>query len=655
MLAGNVEAPVKPASFLLLSFLTLCTSANTQQVTPDPSSSIPTLRAQASLVVVDVVVTDANGNPIHSLTREDFAIRESGILQQPRVFEEHSTVPPVGPSTATRAEPLPPGTFTNRIVAPRASGLTVILLDRLNTPLKDQPYLHQQLVAYLRTLSPGTPVAIFSLNSRLKLLQGFTTDQRVLQTTAESTLQEKSVLLSNGQEANAVDPTIKQKLEDMHLTDSMPEDAKNRLVGYLQNGEDRIESAQSMTRSRLTLDGIDLLARSLASLPGRKNLIWLSGSFAVHLAPHFRREDVKNPYRDLFAVNGNVEQEFREAANLLARSQVAVYPIDSRGLIPSAPMSAAVPRVQFATDNFAMGEDEENFSATLAQEHSVMERLAYESGGHAFFNTTDLTGAIEKAADDGTNYYTLAYTPTNPKWNGNFRKIDIKLAHKGLHLSYRHGYWADDPNSSRSALTRAPQPGEDLHGRVDQNVLVRALGHGVPEPTQINYKLKVAPSSGSTETTLAPNNRIDGPDYAPSHPPYRRYNIDFLADTHDLAFLEQPDGTYSAMLEFVSVVFDAEGRLNTTITNFTKVTVNRSQHERILNEDLHFTQDLSIPQSGAHSIRTAVFDLSTSRIGAIEIPVALVSALPPVAPGPAPGPRAAALKVREKAAENPIH
>src|SRR5260370_779704 len=127
---------------LLLVFSASTLLAPAQAGNPHPP--VQTLKATARLVVVDVVVTDKNQNPVHQLKQSDFTLLEANAPQTIRHFEEH-----IDPElNAAPAEPMPamaPGVFTNFSPAPPASSLNVLLLDTLNTPLKDQAFVRDQL------------------------------------------------------------------------------------------------------------------------------------------------------------------------------------------------------------------------------------------------------------------------------------------------------------------------------------------------------------------------------------------------------------------------------------------------------------------------------------------------------------------------------
>ena len=64
---------------------------------------------------------------------------------------------------------MPPGTFTNYIPVPTDGTLNILLLDTLNTPMKDQTFVRYQLQQYVKNADPHTRIAIFGLGTRLYL------------------------------------------------------------------------------------------------------------------------------------------------------------------------------------------------------------------------------------------------------------------------------------------------------------------------------------------------------------------------------------------------------------------------------------------------------------------------------------------------------
>ena len=121
---------------------------------------------------MDVVVTNGKGEPPPGLRKKDFQILEDGTPHTISVFEEHKGVPP----TQVKLPPMPPNVFTNYPTAESADSVNLLLLDALNTEPKNQIYVREQMIKYLRNVQPGTCLAIFTLGSRLRMVKEFTTD-----------------------------------------------------------------------------------------------------------------------------------------------------------------------------------------------------------------------------------------------------------------------------------------------------------------------------------------------------------------------------------------------------------------------------------------------------------------------------------------------
>ena len=145
-----------------------------------PVSDLPqaTIRASTHMVVVDVIVSDKAGNPVTGLQSSDFSVSEDGKAQKIEAFRSEGGKPAEGRPPLS----LPPHVYTNRTAYKAPPGpLTIIVLDGVNTTLRDQIYARLQLVKYLKTqLQPDQHLAVFALTGRLHLLQDFTNDPNLL-------------------------------------------------------------------------------------------------------------------------------------------------------------------------------------------------------------------------------------------------------------------------------------------------------------------------------------------------------------------------------------------------------------------------------------------------------------------------------------------
>src|SRR6202011_1421899 len=137
---------------------------------------------------------------------------------------------------------------------------------------------------------------------------GFTSDPGMLKAVASGKLGKNSPLLQDAVGGNGIQNT----LADDDLED---QGADPSTVANLRQFDAQQQSFQLQLRVKYTLDAMSQLARYLSTIPGRKNLIWFSGSFPISILP-----DTTSTLPDPFAVVADYEKEFRETVNLLARS-----------------------------------------------------------------------------------------------------------------------------------------------------------------------------------------------------------------------------------------------------------------------------------------------------------------------------------------------
>ena len=600
---------------LPLIFFPALTSLALAQTPAQPASSqpVPTIKAGTQIVIVDVVVADAKGQPVHNLKASDFAVLENNVSQPIKNFEEHTAITAAEAAKLPPMPRMPPGVFTNYTPTPANSAVNVLLLDTLNTPIKDQFFVRDQLKKYLKSAQPGARTAIFGLSSRLYLLQGFTSDPEILKTILNQKDLKASPLLDDPVGGGPGPESLSDTMSDIMGNDP----TATQVIANLQQFEAEQQSFQLQLRARYTLDAMNQLARYLSGIPGRKNLIWFSGSFPITILPD---GDLQNP----FAVVADAEDEFRETTNLLAASQVAVYPVDARGLMTSPTFSATSSNNKYARNPTAFAKDQTKFFQQTADEHSTMLQMAEQTGGHAFINTNGLSQAVASAVDSGSNFYTLTYSPTNTNWNGSFRKIQVRLQQQGLTLAYRRGYYADDPNAPPKHKEPVPATTTTV---APINAMRTAMMRGGPDPTQILFKVLVRPATATTEDTLSTGN---APNPAVKvKPPYRRYTIDFAANPRDISFAHSPEGNYLGHIQFLTYLYDQDGTIINTSGTTVQANIPPAAYNASLSTGLQFHQQISVPVKGSYFLRIGIHDLTGDHVGAIEIPIAAVSRIPP--------------------------
>ncbi|RSL19415.1 VWFA-related protein [Edaphobacter aggregans] len=619
------------SAILLLALLTggvLSAQETPQQAIPTGTTQNDhpayTLHTSTNLVILDVVVSSPNGHPVHDLQAKDFVVSEDGRPQQVRNFQQHA-MPVTGHDDSMAPPKLAPGLFTNFTTSHGDGPANVLLLDMLNTPLRDQTYARQQIQDYLNHAPDGTQVAIFGLSNRLAILQGFTSDTRLLKAalSRKNATKGSSLLndpLGGGTGGGPGESSVSDALADMGTTPDILE-----AVANAQQFEAESETYQFQQRAQITLDALNELARYLANIPGRKNLIWFSGSLPINILPNGNTNNG-------FASMGNWEAEFRETTDLLVRSQVSLYPIDSRGLTNSSVYSAAGSGRKYARDPTIAGKDEAKFDAQRAGENDTMLQTAHDTGGRAFINTNGLSAAVAEAIEHGSSYYTLTYLPANKNWDGLYRKIEVAVPGKNYTLSYRRGYYADDPSTPASLSSHgvAAMP-EDAAAK---SLITRTMVRGSPVPTQIIFTVRVRPETGTAESEALAGNELAAAN-PEARPPFTHYAVDFALNARDISF-SQSNGLLHGAFEFVIFVYDANGALVNRVGSTLHADLKPAVYMDFLHHPLSYNQDISVPRKGDYFLRVAVHDLNSDRVGAVEVPVDSVKNLPPLSADTSP-------------------
>ena len=578
-------------------------------------------------VVVDVVVTDDRGHPVPGLTAADFRVVEDGKPQSIGQFDVHT----LSEAMALPARPavLPANVFVNLPASPEAVGepLTVILFDALNTPLHDQMYARQQMLKFLEHMPIGSQTAIFVLSDRLHLLQGFSGEREVLVAAArrQGPVPDKAGLLQPGDDNGVSTSSPSAQTPSGTMPASIPGPGYVPGAGaagtpgspvsvngpmsvdtLMQHMADEVSSALLDRRVDITLAALQQISRFLSSVPGRKNLIWISSSFPASVGP----DESAGP--TAFENQRSYNQAIVDTDNLLCMSQVAVYPVDARGL--QAPILRSGPGTAQA------------YAANLAATQGTIEQVADETGGHAFYNTNELAKAFATAVDNGSNYYSLTYAPTNPNFDGKLRRIKLSVDHSGYHLAYRRSYYADDagmrPDLPEDLAVAAPDPGS----------LLSALQFGAPLSHEIIFAARVnavgspAPASDQQMASLIPFLQIaarnEGVNFEkPKAPlPLQRYTVQFGVMARQLEMIPGSDGKFHPQLALGVMAFDAGGNPLGGNQTTLGLTVSAAQMPRLMKEGYQAVMTVYAPLNTT-SLRVAVRDDRSNRLGSVEVPL----------------------------------
>jgi VWFA-related protein len=556
---------------------------------------IPVYKATTHEVILDVVVTRKDGDPVTGLSRQDFAIAEDGKPQTVDFFEEHR--PDEKPSSALpEMPPLPPGAVSNAGPGPRGDAVNVLLLDVLNTERADQGYVHAQINEFLKKLQPGTQVAIFVLGSRLGFVQGFTSDTDELIVAMKKAGWPTRAAMAQDRSDNADDAEHIANLQAMRASPTG--------IAALQAAQQAVSTYSRGARAATTFEALDQIAHYLESVPGRKNLIWFAGSFPVVFFPTPAQRQAIEQNPDL---PGYMDQ-VKRTADLFTLSKVAVYPIGAQGVTTEHVMEANADAPGGSGNVGHAGSRADSimfpFAAEAGERADVMyamERLAASTGGKAYFNTNGLNDAMKRAMNHGAHYYTVGYTPTNTKIDGSFRRIDVKVASEEFKLAHRLGYYADRRTGQQAS------PAFDPLGEL--------LAYGLPNATGILYGVRVEPEQGQVTDSAArigENSVLQGP--------LVRYDLDFTIRVSDLDFAEVADRHSGRILVGVKA-YDSDGNAVNWLAQLQNIELTEGDFDEARKSGLQAHLQVDLPdRSGLHLV-TAVYDLNNRHNGTLNVAI----------------------------------
>jgi VWFA-related protein len=388
-------------------------AAQTSQA-PAPQA---TFRTTTSIVEVDVVIHDKQGDFVSGLKAEDLQLYEDGKLQQ---IDQFYLV------AHERGGQLIPVTGDQN-VAPedRARRIFVVMFDEGHLAPESLMRSKNGVARFIKeNIGPGDFAGIFHTG---KMFNGrLTTSTAELLTGLNSAtvgFENRQALLASFREF----PRIPGEIEAMRIADGSVEVVKrvtervcrdDPQTCALNGGANQVENLvqqkarlyvrQARILTDATLQNLRYVVSRLSRIPGRKTLVLLTEGFFL--------EDVRD---DLVAIGADA-----------ARGGTTIYSIDGRGLIGSP---SATSDVLTTAAGRSTGFDSGEGAPVL---------LTSATGGLRLQNIDDIGRAFNMVVRDTSTYYVIGYRPQNSAMDGTFRKIEVKANIKGVNVRSRKGYRA---------------------------------------------------------------------------------------------------------------------------------------------------------------------------------------------------------------------
>jgi hypothetical protein len=249
------------------------------------------------------------------------------------------------------------------------------------------------------------------------------------------------------------------------------------------------------------------------------------------------------------------------------------------------------------------GADQQISHLQSLAEHTTLDILAQQTGGRAVYDSNALQQAMADALSDGSNFYTLAYVPTNKDFDGAQRNIQVRLAHGKADLFYRRSYYADAAMLSQNGVKQD-----------SQTVFLASMERGVPADSQVLFNVHVAAADQQPVT-----GSLAGANTALKNPA-ARYAIGYTADLGTIGLAQNSSGAWQGHVEALAIAYDHDGkRLNWT-TNDVPIALDQAAREADSRDGLAIHQVLDLP-AGEVYLRVGLYDRSSGRFGSLEIPL----------------------------------
>jgi VWFA-related protein len=512
----------------------------------------PTIRVSTRLVQLGVIARDKNG-PVVDLKKDDFVVLDRGKPQKISVFSVASSQ-----SLEQPAQPLPQNTFSDlpQYGAATPRSVTIVLLDNLNTlsgngheGYEDGPEWMEDLalangkahlIEFTRNLDPRDRVAIYGLSDTLHVLCDFTSDRdRLLAILRNYDTASKT-------KREAVEPgNYRTPVPGKQFNDNMDAQALE------------FAAATNERRARQTRAALQSIASHVANIPSRKNLVWLTA---------------------------NLPFSGPALARILVPAQIAVYPVDARGLLARAVPTSANDVVAKGSElSSVLGLDKSPAQTDEPIGIATMEKIAEDTGGRAFVNTNDITSAIRKAIEDSAVNYTLGFYIDPNSADGEFHELKVQVRRDGLTIRYPKGYLASKDSS----------PTKDQ-----------------------NWKTVLTAVESPIESSIIPlQAKVD----RVNQPLSNSLRLLCSIDIHNLRLLQTGDLHKGAVSVYV-IQQDGLGKVLSQWTKTYDLQLSEKQYAALLKSGMPFSQDVQ-PKAGVTTLRVLVEDPATSDIGSLIIPL----------------------------------
>ena len=450
--------------------------------TQPPAPQQPTFKVEVDYVEVDAIVTDQRGTFVRDLKKEDFQVLEDGKPQTITTFSiidiptERANRPlfasqPIEPDVKTNAQP-----FDGRIY--------VMVLDDLHTTFGRSQRVKAAGRQFIeRHLGANDLMAVVHTSGPSDASQEFTGSKRLL--------------------LAAVNRVMGRKVASATVTRT-DEYYRQQSLGMRQAGSpvNDPEEAERGFNARSTLRELKDVADWFGNVRGRrKTILFVSEGIDYDITDVFNNRSAST-----------ILDDTRDTIAAATKSNVSIYGIDPRGLTDLGDESI---EVQSFPDDTSLGIGQSSFRREIQLSQDSLRVLSDETGGFAVVNRNDFSTAYDRIVRDNSSYYVLAYYPPNPKRDGKFHRIDVRVTRPGLTVARaRRGY--ANPRGKAPIAPAAPasnQPSPEVRDALNSPLPVSGVTmHVFAAPfkgTESNASVLIGTEIRGRDLKLDANDKVE--------------------------------------------------------------------------------------------------------------------------------------------------
>jgi VWFA-related protein len=409
----------------------------------------PTFKSRSDLVLVPVVVHDRQGKHVSGLSADDFTLQDNGAKQDLASVEEVTAdSSPAAPPHELAADIKRGVLFTNQVAkSSQPKRILIFVIDLVNAPFVDTELGRRAMLSFVAShMSPNLVMGLVTIEpGQVRLLHAFTSSPTVLTTALQKVTAMSGTPATYGtlqaQQSALLDEQAIIQTEVGTLASFIASKRAEVSQAYLSAATAR--SDQNIANA---LDSLRQIGAWVAGVPGRKMLVWLTGNIPFVSG------------QGTMALGKLGAEEYERTMRSLADANVAVYPVDVRGVVPETmyvkgyvdPGRQQQQTMAEALDASPSGIARRSESLQIGvvhmeEAHEAMNYFANLTGGRAYYNRNDIPHVLDDAADDSARYYMLSFYLDRKHAKAGWHKLKVTVRHEDTTVRARNGFFLEEP------------------------------------------------------------------------------------------------------------------------------------------------------------------------------------------------------------------